>query len=357
MSSPSARLDDWLAQHPDLCRRVIVPAALKWEIRDKLDQANVNERVLFPGLDGLSRWLARYYTPACAPSRISTAGGDADHGGRRADTAPRSAQEGRSCTSVPYRDDGDRNHRTRRTRGAARRRAARPRPRSGEVLVRVDAAGVNSPDVMQRRGQYTRRHLARLTFPGWRSPARSSRVGPSVTRWRVGDRVCALVAGGGYAEYCVAPRRSVFPFREVSTLCRAAAIPETFFTVWTNLFQRGALQRRRARARFMAARAASARPPFNSRMRSGRSCSRRPGRTDKCAACRRLGAASPSTIERDDFVRGDPARDERIRRRCHPRHHRRRLLPAQHRLPRDERATGANRHARRRACRGRPHAG
>lgn len=64
MSSPSARLDDWLQQHPDLCRRVIVPSALKWEIRDKLDQANVNERVLFPGLDGLSRWLARYYTPA-----------------------------------------------------------------------------------------------------------------------------------------------------------------------------------------------------------------------------------------------------------------------------------------------------
>ena len=64
MSSPSASLDDWLEQHPDLCRRVIVPAALKWEIRDKLDQANINERVLFPGLDGLSRWLARYYTPA-----------------------------------------------------------------------------------------------------------------------------------------------------------------------------------------------------------------------------------------------------------------------------------------------------
>jgi len=64
MSSPSARLDDWLVQHPDLCRRVVIPASLKWEIRDKLDQSNVNERVLFPGLDGLSRWLARYYTPA-----------------------------------------------------------------------------------------------------------------------------------------------------------------------------------------------------------------------------------------------------------------------------------------------------
>ena len=63
MSSPTATLDVWLEEHPELCRRVLIPAALKWEIRDKLDQANVNERVLFPGLDGLSRWLARYYMP------------------------------------------------------------------------------------------------------------------------------------------------------------------------------------------------------------------------------------------------------------------------------------------------------
>ena len=63
MSSPSADLDDWLDARPELCRKVVVPAHLKWEIRDKLDQANINERVLFPGLDGLSRWLARYYTP------------------------------------------------------------------------------------------------------------------------------------------------------------------------------------------------------------------------------------------------------------------------------------------------------
>ena len=63
MSSASATLDDWLARHSRLARRVIIPASLKWEVRDKLDQANVNERVLFPGLDGLSRWLTRYYWP------------------------------------------------------------------------------------------------------------------------------------------------------------------------------------------------------------------------------------------------------------------------------------------------------
>lgn len=63
MSSPSARLDDWLARHPELCRKVIIPAAMKWEVRDKLDQANITERMLYPGLDGLTRWLSRYYKP------------------------------------------------------------------------------------------------------------------------------------------------------------------------------------------------------------------------------------------------------------------------------------------------------
>jgi hypothetical protein len=69
MSRPEAALDDWLARHPALARRIVIPAEMKWEVRDKLDQANINERVLFPGLDGLSRWLTRYYWPKPRPSR------------------------------------------------------------------------------------------------------------------------------------------------------------------------------------------------------------------------------------------------------------------------------------------------
>ena len=65
MSSPTAHIEDWLAVHPELFRKIVIPAELKWEIRDKLDQANVTERVLFPGLDGLSAWLKRYYSPRC----------------------------------------------------------------------------------------------------------------------------------------------------------------------------------------------------------------------------------------------------------------------------------------------------
>jgi FRG domain-containing protein len=109
MSSPVARMDDWLRQHPELCRMVVVPSSLKWEIRDKLDQANINERILFPDLDGLSRWLTRYYLPL------------------RGD---RSARERLKNESRTRKGDGrDRNLGTRRTRRAAPRAARRPRPR------------------------------------------------------------------------------------------------------------------------------------------------------------------------------------------------------------------------------------
>ena len=83
MSSPTARLDDWLEEHPELVRRLTLPARLKWEVRDKLDQSNVNERVLFPGLDGLSRWLARYYMRRLDPVIEDRAGRRPPIHGRR----------------------------------------------------------------------------------------------------------------------------------------------------------------------------------------------------------------------------------------------------------------------------------
>jgi hypothetical protein len=103
MSSPTAEIDDWLEKHPALCRRVVVPADLKWEIRDKLDQANVNERILFPDLDGLSRWLTRYYLPTGSSSRLVDL--YADH---------------------PETHARDRDRRARRTRSPAPRRTPRP---------------------------------------------------------------------------------------------------------------------------------------------------------------------------------------------------------------------------------------
>ena len=87
MSSPTADVGEWLSEYPDLCRRVVIPAGLKWEIRDHLDQANVNERVLFPDLDGLSRWLTRYYLPS-APSTPSPPSKPSTSRSRRAVSRP-----------------------------------------------------------------------------------------------------------------------------------------------------------------------------------------------------------------------------------------------------------------------------
>ncbi|MEN3340524.1 MAG: hypothetical protein V7647_4200 [Acidobacteriota bacterium] len=102
MSTPNAVLDDWLRDHPELCRRVAVPAHLKWEIRDKLDQANINERVLFPGLDGLSRWLARYYMPTGVPAvRAADTAADRPSSRRRKTTRRRRSPEERA--RVPRR--------------------------------------------------------------------------------------------------------------------------------------------------------------------------------------------------------------------------------------------------------------
>ncbi|MGE0042948.1 MAG: NAD(P)H-quinone oxidoreductase [Vicinamibacterales bacterium] len=122
--------------------------------------------------------------------------------------------------------------------------AERPRPEPGplELLIKVAAAGVNRPDVLQRLGKYPPPPGA-SEIPGLEVSGEVAAVGAEVFGWRVGDRVCALVAGGGYAEYCVAPTPQCLMAPEGLSLVEAAAIPETYFTVWTNVFERGRLQR------------------------------------------------------------------------------------------------------------------
>ena len=122
------------------------------------------------------------------------------------------------------------------------RPAQRPLPqiRHGEVLIKVAAAGVNRPDIMQRTGNYPPPPGAPDT-PGLEVAGAVVQVGPGVDTLAVGDTVCALVAGGGYAEYCVAAAALCLPVPGPLSMAEAAALPETFFTVWTNVFQRGGL--------------------------------------------------------------------------------------------------------------------
>ncbi len=115
-----------------------------------------------------------------------------------------------------------------------------PTPKKGEVLIRVEAAGVNRPDVYQRKGQYNPPHDA--------SPVLGLEVAGTIVQvdadekvWKVGDPVCALVHGGGYAEYCVAPSGHCLPIPKGLNMIEAAGIPENYFTVWSNVFMRGKL--------------------------------------------------------------------------------------------------------------------
>ena len=116
-----------------------------------------------------------------------------------------------------------------------------PRPGPGEVLIDVAAVGVNRPDTMQRRGAYPPPPGA-SDLPGLEVAGTVAALGDGVTEWSAGDRVCALVAGGGYATKCVAPAPQCLPVPGPLDWIEAAALPETYFTVWTNVFERGRLQ-------------------------------------------------------------------------------------------------------------------
>jgi NADPH2:quinone reductase len=117
-----------------------------------------------------------------------------------------------------------------------------PKPQSKEVLVKVAAAGINWPDVAQRRGQYPPPPGASVDIPGLEIAGVVSAFGPDCSMWNIGDRVCALVTGGGYAEYCCAPEGQCLPIPPNLSFVEAASLPETYFTVWSNVIDRGKLK-------------------------------------------------------------------------------------------------------------------
>jgi NADPH2:quinone reductase len=120
----------------------------------------------------------------------------------------------------------------------------RPQPVAAptEVLIKIAAAGVNRPDVYQRKGNYPPPKGAPRDIPGLEIAGTIAAAGDKVTRWQVGDQVCALVSGGGYAEYCNVPEGQCLPIPGNLSFVEAASLPETFFTVWSNVFDRGKLQ-------------------------------------------------------------------------------------------------------------------
>jgi putative PIG3 family NAD(P)H quinone oxidoreductase len=175
-----------------------------------------------------------------------------------------------------------------------------PVPGDGEVLIRVAAAGVNRPDVMQRKGLYPPPDGA-SDLPGLEVAGEIAALGHGVTDWRPGDRVCALVSGGGYATLCLAPAAQCLPIPRGLDFVSAAAIPETFFTVWTNLFQRGAL---RAGERVLIHGGTSGIGTTAIQLAHvlGAVVYATAGSDDKCAACRRLGATVAINYHDSDFV-------------------------------------------------------
>jgi putative PIG3 family NAD(P)H quinone oxidoreductase len=175
-----------------------------------------------------------------------------------------------------------------------------PVPGSGEVLIEVAAAGVNRPDIMQRRGHYPPPPGA-SDIPGLEVAGTIIAVGAGVPKSHVGERVCALVSGGGYATRCVAPFPQCLPVPGALDLIHAAALPETFFTVWSNVFDRGRL-RAGELALFHGGSSGIGTTAIQLAAARGARVFATAGSDDKCRACERLGAERAVNYRQDDFV-------------------------------------------------------
>jgi NADPH2:quinone reductase len=176
----------------------------------------------------------------------------------------------------------------------------RPQPGPGEVLIAVVAAGVNRPDVLQRKGVYPPPRGA-SDIPGLEIAGSIVELGPGVQELAVGDTVCALVSGGGYARFCVAPAAQCLPVPAGLTVVEAASLPETFFTVWTNVFDRAALQPGetllvQGGSGGIGVTAIQLAAALGSRVFATA------GSAEKCAACVSLGAQRAINYRTEDFV-------------------------------------------------------
>jgi NADPH2:quinone reductase len=174
-----------------------------------------------------------------------------------------------------------------------------PKPGAGEILVKVKAAGVNRPDVMQRQGSYPPPPGA-PDIPGLEIAGEVVALGPDVKRWKIGDTVMALVVGGGYAEYALAHESHALPVNGL-TMVEAAAVPETFFTVWHNAFERAALKK----GETLLVHGGSSGIGTTAIMLAkefGAHVITTAGSEEKCAACRKLGADLAINYKTEDFV-------------------------------------------------------
>ena len=174
-----------------------------------------------------------------------------------------------------------------------------PQPGDGEVLIEVAAAGVNRPDVLQRQGNYAPPPGV-TDIPGLEVAGRIVAVGSGVSDWRVGDGVCALVAGGGYAEYCAAPAGQCLPLPRGYSMVEGGVLPETFFTVWSNVFDRARL---RAGETFLVHGGSSGIGTTAIQLAKafGARVFATAGSPEKCKACEDLGAERAINYRDEDF--------------------------------------------------------
>jgi NADPH2:quinone reductase len=175
-----------------------------------------------------------------------------------------------------------------------------PAPGPGEVLIRVMAAGVNRPDVLQRLGKYPVPPGA-SDLPGLEVAGTVAELGPGVTSWKPGDRVCALTPGGGYAEHCIAPASNCLPVPKGLDFVQAASLPETYFTVWSNVFDRGGLKPGET---FLVQGGSSGIGVAAIQIAHalGHRVFATAGTPEKCAACEKLGAERAINYKTLDFV-------------------------------------------------------